>query len=113
MKIEVRFRAIDQSDALINHVARRVAFQLYRFTGAVSSVVVKVSDINGPKGGVDKRCKVTVRGPSLGAVRIEDRSGDAYSVVDMALWRAARTVGRELDRRRASRRVDGFLERAS
>jgi putative sigma-54 modulation protein len=113
MKIEVRFRAIQASDALREHVARRVHFQLSRFNGEVSSVVIRIADINGPKGGADKRCHVTVRGPSISPVMIEDLSADAHSAIDMALERAARTVGRELKRLRASRRSDGLVGRAS
>jgi len=113
MKIEVRFRGIQASDALRDHVARRVHFQLSRFNGGVSSVVVRIGDINGPKGGADKRCHVTVRGPTISPVMIDDLSGDAYSAIDMALERAARTVGRELERLRASRRPDGAVGRAS
>lgn len=113
MKVEVRFRGVERSDALSEHVIRRVHLQLSRFSGEVSSVVVKVSDINGPKGGVDKRCQVTVRGPSLGSVNVEDLSGNAYSAVDMAIERAARAAGREVERGRASRRGDTVFRRAS
>lgn len=112
MKIAVRFRGIERSNALTEYVVQRVHFQLSRFNGAVSSVVVHVSDINGPRGGVDKRCQVTVRGPSLGSVTTEHLSGDAYSSVDMAIERAACAARRELERGRASRRGDTVLRRA-
>lgn len=109
MKIDVRFRALQASDALREYVARRIHFQLSRFNGEVSSVHVSISDVNGPKGGPDKRCQVTVRGRALGPVRVVDLSEDAYSVVDMAVERAARAVGREIERTRAARRTDGAV----
>jgi ribosome-associated translation inhibitor RaiA len=113
MKIEVRFRGIQASDALREHVKRRAHFQLSRFSRGLSSVVVRIGDINGPKGGADKRCHVTVRGPSINPITIDELSEDAYSASDMALERAAQTVGRELVRLRASRRPDGAVRRAS
>lgn len=113
MKIEVRFRALETSDSLREYVARRIHFQLSRFNGEVSWVLVRISDLNGPKGGADKRCQVTVRGPALGPVTIEDVSADAYSAADMAIERAARAVGRDIERTRAARRSDGALGRAS
>lgn len=109
MKIEVRFRNIEASDALREYVVRRIHFQLSRFNGGLSAVVVRIGDINGPKGGPDKRCHVTVRGPALGPVTVGERSTDAYSAVDLALDRAARAVGREIERGREARRSTGVL----
>lgn len=113
MKIDVRFHALQTSHALREHVGRRIHFRLSRFNGEVSSVLVRIGDVNGPKGGVDKRCQVTVRGPTFSSVTIEDLSADAYSAVDMALERAARAVGRGIERARAARRPEGALGRAS
>jgi len=71
MKIEVRFRGIEASDTLREHVVRRVHFRLSRFGGGVGSVVVRIGDVNGPRGGVDKRCHVAARGPALAPILIE------------------------------------------
>lgn len=102
MKIDVRFRGLEASETLREHIRRRVHFQMSRFGGAVRSVVVKIGDINGPKGGVDKRCQVTLRGSRLGPVTIEDLSADLYSAVDSALDRAARAAGRDIGRARSA-----------
>jgi ribosome-associated translation inhibitor RaiA len=75
--------------------------QFSRFSGAIRSVTVRIADINGPKGGADKRCHVTIRGAALGTIIIEDLSADPYSAVDLVLERAARAAGRELERTRA------------
>ena len=112
MKIEVRFRGLESSEAVRAQVERRAHFQLSRFSSEVKSLVVRVSDVNGPKGGVDKRCHVTARGPSLAAVTIEEMSGDVHSAIDVALERVARAVTRELQRTRMSRRAVGGLRQA-
>lgn len=109
MKIEVRFRNIEASDELREHVLRRIHFQLSRFNGVLRAVVVRIGDINGPKGGADKRCHVTVRGRALGQVTVDELSADARSAVDLALERAARAVGREIERGREARRANGML----
>lgn len=113
MKTEVRFRGIESSDALREYTVRRIHFQLSRFNGAIGSVVVRIGDVNGPKGGADKRCHVTVRGGAVGVVTVDERSADAYRAVDLALERAARAAGRELERCRASRRSEVPVARAS
>lgn len=112
MKIEVRSRGIEASGALHEHVVRRIHFQLDRFAREVSAIAVRIDDVNGTKGGVDKRCHVAVRGPALTSVMIEDLSTDAYAAVDVAVARAARAVSRELARSRAVRR-DGSIRRVS
>lgn len=100
MMIEVRFRALDASDALRAHAVRRIHFQMSRFGEEVSSVLVRISDVNGPRGGPDKRCHVTVRGPTLTPVSVDDLSEDPYAAVDVAVERAARAVGRDIERAR-------------
>lgn len=112
MKIDVRFRGVEASNALREHVRRRVHFQMSRFGNAVHSVVVRIGDINGPKGGEDKRCQVTLRGSRLGPLTIEDLSADVHSALDTALERAARAAGRDIERKRAARREDGAIARA-
>lgn len=109
MKIEVRFRNIEASDALRDYVLRRIHFQLSRFSGGLHAVFVRIGDINGPKGGADKRCHVTVRGRNLPPVAVNELSADAYSAVDMALGRAGRAVAREIQRGRETRRENGVL----
>jgi len=77
MKIEVRFRGLESSDALRDHASRRVQSHLSRFGHEVTEVVLRIADVNGPKGGLDKRCQVTVRGPSFGSAVLDEMSGDA------------------------------------
>lgn len=112
MKIDVRFRGVEASNALREHVRRRVHFQMSRFGNAVHSVVVRIGDINGPKGGEDKRCQVTLRGSRLGPLTIEDLSMDLYTSLDRALERAARAAGREIERTRSARREEPAIEGA-
>lgn len=105
MKIDVRFRGLEGSDALREHIIRRINFKLNRFDGQVTSVLVRLGDVNGPRGGVDKRCHVTVRGPALPGTTIEDVSADAYAAVDLAAERAGQAVARGLGRSRTVART--------
>ena len=106
MKVEVRFRAMEASAALREQVVRRVQSQLSRFDGVVRLVVGRIWDINGPKGGADKQCRLTIRGPGLGSFNIQDLSADPYSAAELALTRATRALGRERRRTRVARRPD-------
>lgn len=105
MKIQVRFRALEPSPALRAHVMRRVLFHLDRYGHELTSVFLRISDVNGPKGGPDKRCQVTAEGRRLPRITIEAFSEDAYAAVATAVDRAGHAVGRGLARVREVRQV--------
>lgn len=105
MKIDVRFRGIESSDAITEHARRRIHYHLSRFGHEVATVSVRVADDNGPKGGIDKRCRVVVHGPRMGVITLEELTGDVYSAIDGAMERVGRCIGRELERGRSSRHV--------
>jgi len=50
---------IDDNDS--NEVKRLLKFSLSRFEGAVTRVKIRFSDVNGPKGGIDKRCRISAK----------------------------------------------------
>lgn len=114
MRITVRA----SSRWLTRRARRRFAFALRRFEDRVRSLVVRVTDVNGPRGGIDKRCRVTVQlqGPSRTVV-IDDvmrmpplpwtvqptaprapshepsrphPGGELFSAPDRVLWRVVR-----------------------
>jgi putative sigma-54 modulation protein len=100
MKIVVRFLGLPLSEMLREHSERQTLFHLSRFGHDLSSVTIRIRDVNGPKGGVDKQCQVFATGPRLGYSTLQERSEDAYQAVDTAISRLARTVARGLERAR-------------
>lgn len=105
MKIEVRFQGLEASESLREHALRQVHSHLSRFGRDLAGVTVRIADLNGPRGGIDKSCRITVRGPRVGESSLEERAADGYAAVSAAAEKAARTVGRGLDRARDERRV--------
>jgi ribosomal subunit interface protein len=93
------------TDALRRHVERRLHFDLARFQPLVRKIDVHLSDVNGPRGGHDKRCQVRVRLAAHADVVVEDIEADLYHAVDRALGRSARAVGRRLGRARRLARM--------
>jgi putative sigma-54 modulation protein len=103
MRIELKARHVQRSAHLEAHVERRISFALGRFGNEVETVTVLVEDVNGPKGGADKRCALTAWGPRIGTVRVEQTSTDACGAIDVLASRAGRSVVRALGRRRPRR----------
>ncbi|MGK0375603.1 MAG: ribosome-associated translation inhibitor RaiA [Arenicella sp.] len=69
----------------------------------VESLVVRLKDVNGPKGGQDKQCCVEVKLANHEPIVVSKRSSDAYLSIRQALGRASRTTVRKLGKRRASK----------
>jgi len=105
MQLQIHAKDFSLTDALRKHVVSRLHFDLARFQPAVRKVEVHLSDVNGPRGGLDKRCQVRVRLASHSDVVIEDTEADLYHAVDRAVGRSARTVSRRLERARRKARM--------
>jgi len=76
----------------------RVRFALRRLTTWVPRAKVQFSDINGPRGGVDKRCQVELKTDTAGTVVITSLAHDWRTALDRSLTRATRVLTRSLQR---------------
>jgi putative sigma-54 modulation protein len=90
---------------LASHVERRLRFALARFSGRIRRANVFLADQNGPRGGVDKTCRIVVRLSEGGDVVAEVSDVDWVIAVDRAATRVGHSTSRELARRRAGRRA--------
>lgn len=100
MKLDVRCNGLANDHALRQYAIRRVEFQLSRFGTDVACVELRLSDDNGARGGVDKRCRLTLKGGRFPPVSIEEVSDKIFAAVDLSVQRSARTIARVLDRSR-------------
>ena len=63
--MQITFESRDADGSQLRDVAvERVRFALRRLTAWVPQAKVQFSDVNGPRGGVDKRCQVELRSDS-------------------------------------------------
>jgi ribosomal subunit interface protein len=108
MRVDIQARNFPLTAALRNHVERRLGFALSSKDDHIQRITVRLSDINGPRGGADKCCHVHVQIPRLPDVVIEDTEADLYAAIDRAADRAGRTVSRKLARQRSKNRSTGF-----
>lgn len=100
MKIDIRASGFELTDALREHTELRLRFSLSWAGHTVRTVTVHLSDINGPRGGKDKRCRIQI--PFAGGTSsvIEDTEADLYVAIDRAADRIEHTVARRLERSR-------------
>ena len=107
MKLRVVGESISVSEGLRDFVTRRLEFALARFAPEVERVTTRVGDVNGPRGGVDKRCRMEVKLRGLQSILSEVRAKDLEVAVAVAAERLARGVARALERRQHTRRRPG------
>jgi len=93
-----------QATELRELTERRVRFVLRRLGWLVPRAEVQMSDVNGPRGGIDKRCQVELRTDGAGSVVVASVTNDWRTALDNALARAARLLLRLWRRGSESRR---------
>jgi putative sigma-54 modulation protein len=106
MKIQIRGKDIGLNEAVEAYIERRLLFSLGRFSPRIDRVTVQVLDLNGPRGGQDKSCRVEVHMRPSGRVFVKDVDTSLHVAVDRAVDRLARAVGRAIERARTGRAAD-------
>ena len=100
MRIDIKASGFDLTDGLREHTLRRLQFALGWAAYDVRTVNVRLFDVNGPRGGKDKCCRIQVPFAGTPKVVIEDTEADLYVAIDRAADRAERAVVRRLQRLR-------------
>jgi putative sigma-54 modulation protein len=100
MRLDIRGQNFTLTPSLLEHVDRRLRFVLAPSDGRVTRAAVRLGDVNGPRRGVDKRCRIAVRLRHLGEIVVEATSPDLYAAIDVAAERIGGSVRREVERLR-------------
>jgi len=98
MQIDIQSRGFSLTDSLLKYSQQRLLFAMSYFSTNIKRVDIRLSDINGPRGGTDKRCHLQVFISGLPDIVVDDTETDMYAAIDRAIDRARRTVTRKLDR---------------
>lgn len=88
-------------------IERKLAALQARLPRPPVSVRVGFRDENGPKGGVDRRCAITVEWPRRPVLHAEDVAPTPRQALDAAFEAIERLLLKELDRQRERRRRPG------
>ena len=97
--MQVLFEARDPEGAPMRDLAiRRARFVMRRLAWLVPRARICLSDDNGPRGGVDKRCQIEVSTQQGGVLVVTTVARDWRTALDHALARVARAVVRRLRR---------------
>jgi hypothetical protein len=104
MRVLFNFR--DPGAVPLRHWAeRRLRIALQRLEPRVSRAELQLSDINGPRGGIDKQCQLELKTDGFGIVIVTSVAGDWRTALDDALVRATRLLLRQRRHERDPRRA--------
>ncbi len=99
MKVNLRGVHLELSEALKQHVDSHLVDPISRFFDSeAAELEIHLRDNNGPKGGRDKECSVTMRIPRGQAVHVTEVSEDIYKSIDLARDRLETAVRRQVER---------------
>jgi putative sigma-54 modulation protein len=100
MRVTIQTNGFEMTSALRAYTEHRLAIALGWARDHTHKLAVSLSDINGPRGGIDKCCKIQVQLGNGRAVVIENVDADLYVAIDRAVDRADRAVVRRVERAR-------------
>lgn len=107
MNTRIRSRRIEIPRQALAHIERRLHFSLDRFELRISSIDVLIEDLNGPRGGPDKSCRIKIKLHPTGTVIVRYAHSSLNTAVAFATRcieeAVARAVQRVCDRRPASK----------
>jgi hypothetical protein len=98
--MQVIFESRDAEGSQMRAISvERVRFALRRLSALVPRAKVQFTDVNGPRGGVDKRCQVELSTEATGTVVIASLAHDWRTALDRSLGRAIRVLTRSIQRK--------------
>lgn len=103
MDVQMVAQEFSLTPSLRGHLLRRLHLAFAHAHDRAMRVVVRLRDLNGPRGGQDKLCQVSITMPGRPALVIREVHADMYAAIDLAVKRAAYSAMRIAERMRKER----------
>ncbi len=100
MDINLNLRHLDRTTALTELAQRRSAYAFARFGDLVRDIDLRLSDVNGPRGGCGIACLARLRLVGGGDMLVESKAVSPELGIVQAITRLAGRLRRQLSRRK-------------
>ena len=101
MKLELRTKGLRMTSPLRRFAEKKLKSALGRFSDRVHDVKIRLTDINGPRGGEDIHCNIRAGLGALGTLTINETQRDPFAAIALASGRIGRHMSRRLSRANA------------
>jgi putative sigma-54 modulation protein len=101
MKVLMRGVHLDMTDSLRDYAQRHLVDPIAKYIeDEATEVDIALVDINGPKGGIDQECRVTVRMPGFAATHVTETAETIHQAIDSTRDRLEKAIKRMVEKRR-------------
>ena len=104
MDLTVYFGNLKTSHVVHQDVLDLMHESFERFQSYIRCVNMTFTDVNGPRGGIDKQCRCVLQLKRMAPIVIEDRDSSFVSLVNRVASRASFTLRQRVDRKQTSYR---------
>lgn len=112
MQINIQARGFELTESLRDHTRRRLGFAFDWARNDVRRINVRLSDVNGPRGGEDKRCLIQIPIAGKQDIVVNDTEADLYVAIDKAVNRVERVLAKRIARSREHSHTNSKTHRA-
>lgn len=112
MRVQIFARNVTLAPGWEDFIERRLRFALGRFASRIQDVIVRIQDLNGPRGGIDQHCQIDAHILPSARKSAKGTGPDLGTAISKAVDRISRCIRTDLDRRR-TRRIRGGRRRES
>lgn len=98
--VSIRARHLELEAVQHDAIARRLDFALARLSSSIRDVDCVVTDINGPRGGIDKHVRLRIRSQAGALIVVDDLGDDLMTTIGRAADRLQRAAIRVFARGR-------------
>ncbi|MDQ9168953.1 HPF/RaiA family ribosome-associated protein [Oxalobacteraceae bacterium R-40] len=99
MEVRILNDKFGLTPSLRESLERRLQFSFSGVHNNILLVVVRLRDLNGPRGGSDMMCQILVTIPGCPEIVIKEVREDMYAAIDLAIQQAACQAKRLLSQR--------------
>jgi ribosomal subunit interface protein len=101
MKVLMRGVHLSLTDELRNYATGHLVDPIAKYIeDEATEVEIALVDINGPKGGVDQECRVTVRMPGFAGMHVTETAETMFQAIDAARDTLEKMIKRTVEKRR-------------
>lgn len=99
MELIVTDLNVGLSNENLSRIRQKTRRMFGKICDSVKAINVTLDDVNGPKGGKDKNCRIIIRTKGIPDIIITDNQTSVMSAVNISLSRARRALLRKVKRK--------------